>query len=117
MSLYFKIPALIAVGIAFAWVASVGVTTRFSRLGRFDRITRVGLFCIGFFGCGTFYGWAIYGGPWDFWALPYGWTRSWIVGTSAADGHALRIGSAYPRWDELSACAIRPQPADGEDAA
>lgn len=69
-----KIATLIACGVASAGVG-VGLTFLCWRRSRCASLALLGL---GAIGCATFYGWAAFGAPWEFWRLPFAWGRYWL---------------------------------------
>ena len=70
-----KIAALIAVGIASA---GIGIALAFRHSYWLDRLGSWMFLCLGLIGCATFYGWAAFGAPWEFWRLPVAWGRYWL---------------------------------------
>jgi hypothetical protein len=70
-----EIAALVAIGVAFAWVAAeIGDFRSDDARWRF-RLLRWSAVAVGLAGCGTFYGWAMFGGPLEFWRLPLAWAN------------------------------------------
>jgi hypothetical protein len=70
-----KIAALIACGIAGA---GIGVVLAFWSDRWLSRPSCLLFLGLGAGWCATFYGWAAFGAPWEFWRLPFAWGRYWL---------------------------------------
>ena len=68
-----KIATLVAIGVAFAWIAAEIGDTRPDDTCWRSCLLRWSATAIGLAGCATFYGWAAFGAPLEFWRLPLAW--------------------------------------------